>query len=88
MSAQWLGEHAEAQARQGLPGGGRRRSGSSELVDRSGQRAGAQSQVVLREGLGVLRRDWGLAEHQARCGVPMVGRRRTRDRTRRGGGGF
>jgi hypothetical protein len=74
-SAQWLGEQAEAQARRGLPGGGRRSLVSGELVDRLGQQAGAQTHVVLGEGLGVLKRDWGLADHQARRGVPMTGRR-------------
>jgi hypothetical protein len=87
-SAQWLGEQAEARARRGLPDGGRGSSGSGELVGRSDQQAGAQAHVVLGEGLGVLRRDWGLAEHQARRGVPMAGQRRTRGRARRGGSGF
>jgi hypothetical protein len=72
-SAQWLGEQAEARTRRGLPGGGRGSSGAGELVGRSGQQAGAQAHVVLGEGLSVLRRDWGLAEHQARRGVPMAG---------------
>jgi hypothetical protein len=77
-STQWLGEEAEARARRGLPGGGHGSSGSGQLVGRSGQQAGAQAHMVLGEGLGVLWRDWGLAEHQARRGVPMAGRQWTR----------
>jgi hypothetical protein len=48
-SAQWLGEQAEARARQGLPDSGRGSSGSGELVGRSGLQAGTQAHMVLGE---------------------------------------
>jgi hypothetical protein len=57
-SAHWLGEQAEVRARQWLPGGDSRSSGSGEQAVRPGLHAGVQAQVVQEEGLGVLRGHW------------------------------
>jgi hypothetical protein len=51
----WLGESAEGRARQWLPGGESRSSGSGEQAGRPGQHAGVEAQEVRGEGLGALR---------------------------------